>query len=136
MEQRAVMRFFTLKDLSPKDIHTELESVYMDDGWGPLFTHSLQMTRAFHARENRAIWWSAVRMVFAEWSRRRPSCHDSEIPFYFMQTSLYSFQTRITYLLVHLTRYSPFEKSSIYNMSRTLSTTLERLNGCHFPRTF
>jgi hypothetical protein len=31
MEQRAVMRFFTLKGLSPKDVHTEFESVYMDE---------------------------------------------------------------------------------------------------------
>jgi transposase len=31
MEQRAVVRFFTLKGMSPKYIHTELESVYMDE---------------------------------------------------------------------------------------------------------
>jgi hypothetical protein len=31
MEQRAVSRFFALKRLSPKDIHTELESMYMDE---------------------------------------------------------------------------------------------------------
>jgi transposase len=30
MEQRAVVRFVTLKSLSLKDIYTELESVYMD----------------------------------------------------------------------------------------------------------
>jgi hypothetical protein len=26
-----MVRFFTLKDLSPKDIHTEFESVYIDE---------------------------------------------------------------------------------------------------------
>jgi hypothetical protein len=31
MEQRAVVRFFTLKDFSPKDIQAELASAYMDD---------------------------------------------------------------------------------------------------------
>jgi hypothetical protein len=31
MEQRAVIRFFTLKGSSPRDIHTELESVYGDE---------------------------------------------------------------------------------------------------------
>jgi transposase len=31
MEQQAVVRFFTLKGLSPRDIYTELESVYMDE---------------------------------------------------------------------------------------------------------
>jgi hypothetical protein len=30
MEQRTVVRFFILKGLSPKDIYTELESVYID----------------------------------------------------------------------------------------------------------
>jgi hypothetical protein len=31
MEQRAMVRFSTFKGLSPKDIYTELESVYMDE---------------------------------------------------------------------------------------------------------
>jgi transposase len=31
MEQRPVVRFFTLKGLSPEDVHTELESKYMDE---------------------------------------------------------------------------------------------------------
>jgi transposase len=31
MEQRAVVRFFTLKGLSPRDIHTELKIVYGDE---------------------------------------------------------------------------------------------------------
>jgi hypothetical protein len=46
MEQRAVVRFFTLKGLSPRDIHIELESIYMDEAlclrivykWHELFT--------------------------------------------------------------------------------------------------
>jgi hypothetical protein len=32
MEQRVMMRFLTLKNLSPKEIHIKLESVYMDEG--------------------------------------------------------------------------------------------------------
>jgi transposase len=31
MEQHAVVRFFTLKGLCHKDIHTELESMYMNE---------------------------------------------------------------------------------------------------------
>jgi transposase len=31
MEQRSVVRFFTLKGLSSRDIYTELESMYMDE---------------------------------------------------------------------------------------------------------
>jgi hypothetical protein len=140
MEQCPVVRFFTLKGLSPKDIHTELESVYMNEALCLRTVYKRhERFMQFHAKENRAIWWSAIRMTFAEWSRRGPSCYDSGILFYFVQASLYPLQTHNEYLFAYLTRCFQFkkvQKGSIYDGSRTLSMTLERPKGCHFPQTF
>jgi transposase len=44
MEQRVVLRFLTLKELNPQQIHSELESVYHEDAL------SLPTIYKWHAR--------------------------------------------------------------------------------------
>jgi hypothetical protein len=107
--------------------------------WCSLSLHRLQIARAFHARENEAAWWSAVRMAAAEWSCRCPWRYDSGIPVDFIQTSLHTLQTRKGYLPAHLTRRFPFAKvqftmgsalSRQSSKSRTGVTFNRRLEGC------
>jgi hypothetical protein len=107
IEQRAVAYFFTLNGLSLKDIHTEYESVQIDEAL------CLQTVYIWHKH-----FMQGRSELFDDPRSGRPLQNDfvdalramiQEFPFYFVQASLYELHTHNEYLLTHLTQCSPFE---------------------------
>jgi hypothetical protein len=133
MEQRAVVHFFTLKGLSPKDVHTELESAYVHEGlclrpvyrWHKPLMHG--RTKRFHdPRSGRSLQndlADSIRTMIQEFTVTlyEHLCGQFRLA---RSTCL-----RLLYGVLCLIR-------SIYDVSCTLWTTLKTPNRCHFPRIF
>jgi hypothetical protein len=132
MEQRAVIRFFTLKGLSPRDIHTELESVYRDEP--SVSARSTNGTSGSCKGERSCLIIRGLddpckmilAMPFVVCFKNSHSLH--------ARFSVYTSESQRLLSCASCTMFS-IRKSSIYARSRILSMTLKNPNGYHFQQT-
>jgi hypothetical protein len=129
---RRNVSFFTLKGLSPKDIHTELESVYRDETlcvctvykWHKRFMQG--RTELFDDPWSNDLCRMISPTPFAQWFR------DSLL----LRTSIFvsHLQSQRALACASYTTFSVW-KFLIYDGFRALSMMLKKPNRCHFPWT-
>jgi hypothetical protein len=133
MEPLVMVRFFILKGLSPRDIHNELESVYMDEAvclstvckWHKRLMQ--EGTELFvDPRSGRSLE-NDLADVLRAMIQKFPFTHAN----FFVCTSDSEWPLDCASYMVFCV-----SKSSIYDRFRTLSATFKELNRCRFQKTF